>query len=126
MLANTPRFLYRHLRAEPSVESLACSATPKELLAAVTAYEGKPERSTEDIAIAYAMLVALGYHDRRLVVSALANWQPKVLAWAREILSIVDETATSTTVQEYKAPRGRIAIDDPERHGTPTTIGEIR
>src|SRR5258708_12278010 len=82
MLANTPRYLYRHLRADPSVESLAESSTPKELLRAISAREKKPDRTTEDVAIAYAMLVALSFHKHDAVEKTLANCQPTLLTFS--------------------------------------------
>jgi hypothetical protein len=122
MLANTPRYLYWHLRAEPSVASLAGSSTPRELLAFVSAYEEKPERTAEDVAIAYAMLVALSFQDRRAVLEALADWHPSALTWASHILSIISETMISTTAVDWKAPQGRIVVVRSVPYETPTTV----
>jgi len=124
MLANTPGYLYRHLRAEPSVKSLAEASTPKELLAAVTSLEVRPERRPEDVAIAYAMLVALSFQNYGAVREALTNWQPKTLTWARHILSIITQTAIVTTTIPLHVPRGRV-MADPEKNDTPSTILEM-
>jgi hypothetical protein len=122
MLANTPRYLYRNLRAEPSVASLADASTPKELLESVSAYEGKPDRTAEDVAVAYAMLVALSYQDRAAALEALADWRPRALSWADRILSIIGENFISMTVRELKARPGRISAVESVPYRTPTTV----
>ena len=125
MLANTPAYLYRHLRAEPSLERLAKSSTPRELLAAVSAREGKPSRTAEDAAIAYGMLVALSFQNYRDVQEALAGWQPRALTWARHITSIIGQTAVGTTLTRLNAPGGHVAAVSAQNN-TPTTILELK
>lgn len=124
MLANTPVYLYRHLRAEPSVESLAGSATPEELLAAVSAFETQPNRSAEGAAVAYAMLVALSFQNYRTVQQALAKWRPRTLRWATHIIAIIGQTAIATNVVRVKAPSGHVAAVS-QQNRTPTTVVEI-
>jgi hypothetical protein len=107
MLANTPRYLYRHLREDPSVEAFAKLSTPKELVAAIIRIEKQPERSAEDISLAYVMLVALSFQDYRDVTAALSGWRPQVLRWATHIISILNRPSLATTIAHVAAPTSR-------------------
>jgi glutamate/tyrosine decarboxylase-like PLP-dependent enzyme len=121
MLANTPAYLYRNLRAEPSVESFAASSTPEELLRAVGAYEEKPNRTSADIAIAYAMLVALSFQNYEDVQRSVVQWKPRILTWAQHIFLIIAQRAIANNIIAFTVPSGRIA-GGLETNETPTTF----
>lgn len=117
MLANTPRYLYRHLREEPSLASLAESSTPRELLDEITARETSGQ-TVEDFAIAYALLVALSFQNYGAVVAVLADWQPIKLAWGKSIAAILAQSAIVTTAARLDARSGRI-VTTSEQDTTP-------
>jgi hypothetical protein len=124
MLANTPRYLYRNLRAESSVATLADSAGPQELLAAVNAIEDNPNRRVEDVAVAYAMLVAMSLQDYRLATEALAQWEPKALAWAKEITAILTHNNVVTRTVELPC-RGAQIMGASNLIDIPFTVQEL-
>ena len=96
MLANTPMYLYRKLRVEPFVKSLAEAYTPTELLASVNEIEKQETRNPEDVASAYAMLVALSFKEYRQTEAALEIWRPTALTWGKQIASILRHKAVVT------------------------------
>lgn len=118
MVANTPRYLYKHLRAEPGIQALALTSNPRELLSAISAIERKEDRTADDIALAYAMIVALSFQDYRHVREAIAAWRPSILTWASHLLSIIEQTKIITNTQALEAPQPRSSF---ERKDIPTT-----
>src|ERR1700677_1635308 len=86
MVANTPRFLYKNLRDNASVKGLAERSTPRELFASITAIERKQDRNADDVALAYAMLVAMSFQDFGRVREVVADWRPTILSWGLDIL----------------------------------------
>jgi hypothetical protein len=95
-LANTPGFLYRKLKEEPSVRRLANELTTAELFAIVSECDGKEERSVLDVAVAYAALAAMSLQDYTVVRSAIMGWQPKALAWGYYFLERLVESKIHT------------------------------
>lgn len=120
MIANTPRFLYKHLRQIPSVRELAVQSTPRELLKAIDAIEQKQDRNADDIATAYAMLVALSFQEYGRVREAVAGWTPTILSWGLHILSIIEQTTIPTQRITLVAPAA--SIGNSSRNTTPTEI----
>jgi hypothetical protein len=109
-LANTPRYLYKHLRSESSVETLAAESSPDELLAAIEEIEANAGRTASDVGVAYAMLVALSYQPYAKVQEALARWTPQILSWASAIISIIQEpkVAVSDATGVIRANSGHL------------------
>jgi hypothetical protein len=109
-LANTPRYLYKHLVVEPSIQALAETMTSQDLVAELREIEQNAERTTEDVAIAYGLLVALSFHDSRLVAEATTSWTPSVLSWGRSLLAMACAPSTINSSNLYRAPSGAIVV----------------
>jgi len=94
LVANTPTYLFRHLRSEQSVKDLANHWPSQTLLEQVATIDAQAKRSEVDIAIAYAALVAATYRDPREVAEARASVKIKNLSWVDDILAIWFDSAT--------------------------------
>lgn len=109
IFANTPAYLYRKLRQEQCVAQLAC-ATPEQLLSSVSAIDKSAARTPEDIAKAYAMLVALNLTDYAATRRAVEGWSASNLSWASDIISIATKSAIMTGFMVYEGPAFKNAI----------------
>lgn len=85
-IANTPAFLFRRFRADLSVQRLAQECSTAELLDAFErlAAISEAERSSEDVARIYAILVALAITDLDMlrVCPAVVDWHDDLIAIA--------------------------------------------
>lgn len=122
-LANTPRYLYRHIRSEVSVEALAAAATVDEILAEIDLRTAKSDRATNDVALAYALLVSLSFKNIGEVRSAVAAWErPGGLIWVDHILSIINQTAIVTSLFNMSAKNGSTDTAYPQTNITSSLI----
>ena len=101
LFANTPSYLYRKLRADDSVKALADSSTPIELAAIVERIDQQPERTPEDIATAYAALVAATFHGTRDVRATFGALSFRHLDWAYTILRLWYDTQITTDTRFF-------------------------
>jgi hypothetical protein len=125
MLANTPAYLYRHLRLQPSVEAIARSATPQELTKAISSLDTKHDRTAVDVAIAYAMLVALSFQNQSDVDQAIRDWHPRTLSWASHMLSIMKQKVTPMNITSLTGHNARIITAKETSGDTSVTFGRL-
>lgn len=88
LVANTPMYLYRHLRSNNSLRRIAEDFSAEGLVAEYESRTTKQRRSVEDIAVAYAMLSAITQLDYPVAMAALDNMDLSRLDWATELRDI--------------------------------------
>ncbi len=86
--ANTPRYLYKHFHRSEFVARLAETHSSEALVGIIRETQAKDLRSAEDIALAYACLIALTIRPSTKALPLLATLDAPSLAWSREIVEI--------------------------------------
>lgn len=104
MFANIPRYLYDHLRGESTLQHLARDLSVAELVQEYEGRIGRPERSAEDIAVAYAVLVAITFLEYDEAMRTFSKLDLSQLDWGIEIEKIFQFLATSTHNFTFTVP----------------------
>lgn len=117
LLANTPGYLFRHYSAHPSVHKLNDVLPADQLVreAERVALIEKDKRRVEDVALAYACLVALYFHSPSEVRRAIAGFTFPSLKWAENVLSRATESPVTTGATTFRAQPARMVASQP-RH----------
>src|SRR5712692_6321063 len=102
LAANTAPYLYRHYRAEESVQLLAKENTAAELMAMITDTVKKNNRSSLDMATAYAAVVAITFRDFKEISAPIKNSRVIELEWWDQIFELWDRSRTSTGTTKIK------------------------
>jgi len=116
VLANTPSYLLRKLRSEPSVKSFAEANTAEGLLNTVKKINRKRVRSLKAVSLAYASLVAMTFKKPE-DLQTLLSYRPKNLVWLSKILSLHEHRRVSSTSINLVV-LALFAIRGPPRIGT--------
>ncbi len=117
LVSNTPAYLYRHLRALPAVQQLACENDLSDLVSGFADIAARADRSAEDAALAYACLVAMSCLDRAPATQALLSLDASALPWGGQVRDIcVAKTPVfhASSVQGSTHPTAQLAFV----HGT--------
>lgn len=85
LVSNTPLYLFKRLRRLPAVHQLAHAADTKELLSEYLRRAKAEKRTLDDVATAYACLMAMTHKDPREIVSLLRSLDPTDLNWVSTI-----------------------------------------
>jgi hypothetical protein len=105
MLANTPMFLYRHMRQLTYLENLAKNNDLEVLLIEYERRTIKKDRLPEDIAIAYAILIAIAHLEYSVALKYFSKFDLSRLKWGNEIKNIFHtRIPVETTVNFFTMP----------------------
>ena len=108
LVANTPRYLFKHLRAHPSVQRMGEEVGVDFLLPLYSKNLKKQTKSIGEICVAYAALIAMSYKDWETVAPLLEALETKGLDWGSEILDILRKTEwPAKTISLAMQPSGR-------------------
>jgi hypothetical protein len=121
LFANTPMYLYRHLRSNPSIKELAENTTLEVLVKEYGIRTSKEKRTAEEVAVAYALLVAVTFLGYSQASAAFRQFDLSRLDWGNDIRDIfVRETTPETEITVSAKP----TIFQPEQQtlGSSTTI----
>lgn len=91
--ANTPMYLYQHLRSIESLRELATESPISSLVEEYNEKTTKEKREEADIAIAYAMLIAVTFLEYRKALDAFDRFDLSRLDWGRDIKGIFIRTS---------------------------------
>jgi hypothetical protein len=91
-VSNTPSYLYRRYRADKTVENLAKTYTPEELLNCIFQIDNKNNLTLEDVVTAYAATVGLTFHDIKFSINMIKHVQFQKLEWVQNIINVWEET----------------------------------
>jgi hypothetical protein len=118
LVSNTPLYLFKKLRQLQAVQQLAQDADAKELFAEYLRRVEAEERTLDDVATAYACLVAITYKDPSEATSLLRSLDPAGLDWTTAIrnlyfIKIPAGNTYSIKIQNPSVPTARL-----DGHGT--------
>lgn len=99
LFANTPMYLYKHLRSNASIKELAKNTTLEVLLKEYDRRTSKEERTAEEAAVAYALLVAVTFLGYSQALAAFRQFDLSRLDWGNDIMDIfISETTPETEI----------------------------
>ena len=104
MVSNTPKFLYKRLRANASVEQFAKKHTIESIAKNYRNLLRKKERTFDENALAYALLVALYFKDYAELKSVAKRLPVRSLRWGKELRDILLSSAISTAYSAFTMP----------------------
>ena len=109
LVANTPGFLYRHMREEPTVQRLAEERSVEELSESIREVNDTEERDASEVALAYACLIALTLKFTKPAEVAINELVCPNLEWLPSIVSLwrMGRVAVSENVESFP----RLALD---------------
>lgn len=106
VFSNTPSYLFRRLRREPSVKAVSDHSPTEQIVRGIERLTSKPERDAESIAYAYALLVALSYKQPEELARALGtanieglNWLPAIRDYISGLTPTVRATFSASTAR---------------------------
>lgn len=100
LFANTPMYLYRRLRSNASIEQLAKNTNLDVLLEEYNRRTSTEERTAEEVAVAYALLVAVTFLRRSEPSTAFRDFDLSRLDWGKDIRDIfISETPPETEIR---------------------------
>jgi len=132
LVSNTPLYLYKRLRRLAAVQYLASAVRKDEIAAEYSKRANVSNRSPDDVAIAYACLVALTHKDPSEAVPFLRSLDLGGLDWAPAIRDVYFAKTPSgrsydITITDPKIPSVRLGTDAPSSSastGPPTPTVE--
>jgi hypothetical protein len=105
LVANTPAYLLKTLAESVPVRELARSNTLTKLASLYKRHAAKKHRSLEDVALAYAALVAITLKERSGAKAAIEELDTSLLDWAESIKDrFVAASPKMLTVRIQAAP----------------------
>lgn len=102
LVANTPRYLFRHLREHHGVKWMSENFSIDELVAIYSDNQRTKKRSVEHVALAYAALIALYYKSYEKVEPLLGALATSGLRWAPDVVDILRKTAKVVSVNSIQ------------------------
>jgi hypothetical protein len=116
LFSNTPLYLFKKLRQLQAVQQLAQNSDAKELFEEYLRRVKEVERTLDDVAIAYACLVALTYKERREAISIFQLINPIDLQWVSAIrdlyfIKLPIENTSSIKIVNHQIPIFRLGKD---------------
>lgn len=122
MVANTPAYLFDRLCSAAPVHTLADSAKPSQLTSLYKKVASKERRSVEDVAMAYAALVALTMKQPEPSRAMLVRLRSVPMQWGPAIIGLYLARPAKTTTASFTVPPPRPTINGASIIGT-NTIG---
>jgi hypothetical protein len=98
LFANTPNYLYKHLRELNEVQRLAENLTSKELYDACSTYLDKTVKTFENELGFYITLIALSFKDYSEANVFLRSLNNKEYKWSDSILTLINAKRNPSTV----------------------------
>jgi len=99
VVSNTPHYLYKHLRTDPSVIKLAQRSSTEKIKRMLSLYATKWSTRREAIVALYALLVGLSFKPTSEFIDFLKSFDVPCAPWARYLGGIIlskPEVATIT------------------------------
>jgi len=105
LVSNTPRYLYKHLRSDPSVQWMAKNLSANQLVGLYTESQEGSTRSISEVAVAHAVLAALSHMSYGDIAPVLDSLPTAGLKWASELIDILKRTRIIIETVSFEVPR---------------------
>ena len=120
LFANTPKYLYRHLRHIQSVLEVSQHATLQNLVDEYNKTTSPTTKSSEDIATAYALLITVTFWEYQKALAAFGRFDLSRLEWGNDMKDIFKTNAPINTIVEIDA-KANIPPNNLEASGSSTS-----
>lgn len=104
LFANTPAYLFKRLRSNPSVQRMANRYQPAELMEFYQAKAAGRDLDARDIAAGYAALVALAIQASGEAQTSLKQARSPHLPWGPRIIELAAVQTPRVTRQSFNVP----------------------
>jgi len=122
LVANTPSYLFKHLRACNSVQWMAANLNVEQLEELYRKNRGEEDLTKHSAALAYALIAALSLHEYSAVAETLKRIPVNELSWGRQFIETAISQAIPFTQQTIRlSPR----ITPNKKNNIPTTSSEF-
>jgi hypothetical protein len=123
IVSNTPLYLYKQLRRLQAVQNLASLVSADDLTAGYLERVNAKDRTVDDVATAYAFLVALTHKESQEAFLQLRSLDVSRLEWAAVIRDtyfskVLPETSLDITIPNLDLPTVRAGTDAPSVSGS--------
>jgi hypothetical protein len=105
IVSNTPRYLYKHLRSNPSVQWMANSLSIDQLTAIYAESQQESERSVNEVVVAHAVLAAFSHMSYGDIAPVLDRLPTTGLKWASEMIDILKKTRKIIVTVSMEIPK---------------------
>jgi hypothetical protein len=120
-IANTPSFLFSQLRSDTTVIALAKRASFDELNNALRQHVIKDSATLEDMALAYAYLMAMTLQNSERASHVLNDSIYSRLRWAGQLVASVSPKWEKTNVADFRFP-AILSNTLPSSNGSSNTV----
>lgn len=110
-VANTPMYLFTHLRLNPSVFQFAKEFTTTEIISIFKNKLKRQDKNEEDLAIIYACIIALTFKRLEEVSSFLQQLHSYKLKWGDRLANIYFATVKIIDVESHTIPYNSSVIE---------------
>lgn len=104
LFANTPKYLYRHLKHIQSIQELSQHATSQNLVDAYNEITSPTTKSSQDTAIAYALLITVTFWEYQRALAAFGKFDLSRLEWGNDMKDIFRTNAPINTIFKMDMP----------------------
>lgn len=110
VFANTPMYLFKRYRLSYSVRKMAVRTPVESLITQFNDIGRKPEKSLDDVVLAYAILVSFTWLNYEDAIKAFSSVDLSYLNWGRDIKLIFQTVVVPTSKIDLKVKRKKPAI----------------
>jgi len=100
MIANTPLFFLKKLRANPGIRELSRRFSAQEILAALPRLTASKPTSLSEAVLPYVLLVALSQNGRVMDLRAASDIAAPHHDWYKVISKVLAETSNTDTINK--------------------------
>jgi hypothetical protein len=122
LVANTPSYLFKHLRRDEAVQQLARTATVDDLAELISEFVSKPERTALDISRVYAALAAMSLRPYREWQDRVEGLDLAMLDWGARFRTLMKGNAVPVMIANVSAPQ---TIPSPRAQPVSTTESRL-
>jgi hypothetical protein len=124
IVSNTPAYLFRRFRRDPSVQGLGQQLSEFQLAEAASYFGTRAEKSFLDRVYVYAHLIALSFKHVQAIKEAIRQHLLPPIEWGTELLRLVMSEAFSET-RTFVSFRMEPVILSGPKNDIPTNIGSF-
>jgi hypothetical protein len=104
LFASMPSYLYRNFRKQGALVELTKSKPIETLTAEYESRATQENRSVEDVAVAYAILIAITYLPYQEAIAIFDRLDLSLLDWGQEIRDIFVKMYEQISDQNFQSP----------------------
>lgn len=102
LFSNTPMYLYKNFRKDPSVQELSDKYSADDLIDLFYQFANESDRNVENLVVIYSIIISLTYKEYQQVKVFFETKELYGIEWFEMIRDIFFSTSTATEFYELK------------------------